>query len=71
MLGYDAEPGEVERIVADLHGACSDPLGCDPALIPGGAPASRPCTRTSRLSPGPSTTRPIRTPSCCAARRST
>ncbi len=35
MLGYDAEPGEVERIVADLHGACADPLACDPALIPG------------------------------------
>ena len=35
ILGYDAEPGEVERIVADLHGACADPLACDPALIPG------------------------------------
>ena len=35
MLGYDAEPEEVERIVADLHGVCADPLACDPALIPG------------------------------------
>ena len=35
VLGYDAEPGEVERIVADLHGACADPLSCDPALVPG------------------------------------
>ena len=35
MLGYDAEPGEVERIVANLHGACANPLACDPALIPG------------------------------------
>ncbi len=35
VLGYDAELGEVERIVADLHGACSDPLSCDPALVPG------------------------------------
>ena len=35
VLGYDAEPGEVDRIVADLHGACADPLSCDPALVPG------------------------------------
>ena len=35
VLGYDAESGEVERIVTDLHGACADPLGCDPALVPG------------------------------------
>ncbi len=35
MLGYDAEAGEVERILADLHGAWADPLACDPALIPG------------------------------------
>ncbi len=35
MLGYDSEPGEAERIVADLHGACADPLECDPALVPG------------------------------------
>jgi acetyl/propionyl-CoA carboxylase alpha subunit/acetyl-CoA carboxylase carboxyltransferase component len=34
-LGYDIEPAEVTRIVADLHGACSDMLTCDPALIPG------------------------------------
>src|SRR5512132_180123 len=35
VLGYDARFGEVERIVADLHGACADPLACDPALVPG------------------------------------
>jgi acetyl/propionyl-CoA carboxylase alpha subunit/acetyl-CoA carboxylase carboxyltransferase component len=35
VLGYDAEPGEVERIVADLHGACADPISCDPSLVPG------------------------------------
>ena len=34
-LGYDIEPSEVTRIVADLHGACSDMLACDPELIPG------------------------------------
>jgi acetyl/propionyl-CoA carboxylase alpha subunit/acetyl-CoA carboxylase carboxyltransferase component len=34
-LGYDVEPVEVRRIVADLHGECSDMLACDPALIPG------------------------------------
>ena len=35
MLGYDIHPDEVAGIVEDLHGACSDPLACDPALIPG------------------------------------
>ena len=35
MLGYDIHPGEVAGIVDDLHGACSDPLACDPALVPG------------------------------------
>ena len=34
-LGYDVEPAEVKRIVADLHGECSDMLACDPSLIPG------------------------------------
>jgi acetyl/propionyl-CoA carboxylase alpha subunit/acetyl-CoA carboxylase carboxyltransferase component len=34
-LGFDIEPAEVKRIVADLHGECSDMLACDPALIPG------------------------------------
>jgi acetyl/propionyl-CoA carboxylase alpha subunit/acetyl-CoA carboxylase carboxyltransferase component len=34
-LGYDIEPAEVTRIVADLHGACADMLACDPALISG------------------------------------
>jgi acetyl/propionyl-CoA carboxylase alpha subunit/acetyl-CoA carboxylase carboxyltransferase component len=35
VLGYDIDDAEVQRIVADLHGACSDPLACDPALVPG------------------------------------
>jgi acetyl-CoA carboxylase carboxyltransferase component/biotin carboxyl carrier protein len=35
MLGYDINPAEVAAIVEDLHGACSDPLVCDPALVPG------------------------------------
>ncbi|MGO9881794.1 MAG: acetyl/propionyl/methylcrotonyl-CoA carboxylase subunit alpha, partial [Solirubrobacteraceae bacterium] len=35
VLGYDIEASEVTRIVADLHGACSDMLACDPELIPG------------------------------------
>ena len=34
-LGYDIEPVEVRRIIADLHGDCSDMIACDPALIPG------------------------------------
>jgi acetyl/propionyl-CoA carboxylase alpha subunit/acetyl-CoA carboxylase carboxyltransferase component len=35
VLGYDVEPSEVERIVADLHGQCADLLACDPGLVPG------------------------------------
>ena len=35
VLGYDIGAGEVERIVADLHGACADRLACDPALLAG------------------------------------
>ena len=35
MLGYDIDAAEVERIVSDLHGECSDLLACDPALVPG------------------------------------
>ncbi len=35
VLGYDSEAGEDDRILAALHDACSDPLTCDPALIPG------------------------------------
>ncbi|HEX2415216.1 MAG TPA: biotin carboxylase N-terminal domain-containing protein, partial [Thermoleophilaceae bacterium] len=34
VLGYDVPDAEVKRIVADLHGACSD-LSCSPDLIPG------------------------------------
>ena len=34
MLGYDVTDADVKRIIADLHGACSD-LSCSPALIPG------------------------------------
>ena len=34
MLGYDVTDAEVERVIADLHGACSD-LSCSPELIPG------------------------------------
>ena len=34
MLGYDVGAAEVERIVADLHGACADLPACDPALRP-------------------------------------
>jgi acetyl/propionyl-CoA carboxylase alpha subunit/acetyl-CoA carboxylase carboxyltransferase component len=35
VLGYDVGAGEVERIVADLHGECADLLACDPALVGG------------------------------------
>jgi acetyl/propionyl-CoA carboxylase alpha subunit/acetyl-CoA carboxylase carboxyltransferase component len=35
VLGYDAEQGEVGRILADLHGAYSDSLAADPALVRG------------------------------------
>ena len=35
VLGYDAEHGEVGRILADLHGAYSDSLAADPALVQG------------------------------------
>ncbi len=35
VLGYDIDPGEVESIIADLHGECADMLACDPALVPG------------------------------------
>ena len=35
VLGYDVGAAEVERIVGDLHGECSDLLGCDPGLVPG------------------------------------
>jgi acetyl/propionyl-CoA carboxylase alpha subunit/acetyl-CoA carboxylase carboxyltransferase component len=34
VLGYDVTDSDVKRIIADLHGACSD-LSCSPALIPG------------------------------------
>ena len=34
VLGYDVTDADVKRIIADLHGACSD-LSCSPALIPG------------------------------------
>ena len=34
VLGYDVTDSEVTRIIADLHGACSD-LSCSPKLIPG------------------------------------
>ena len=34
ILGYDVTDADVQRIVADLHGACAD-LSCSPALIPG------------------------------------
>ena len=32
VLGYDVGAGEVERIMADLHGACADPATKDSAL---------------------------------------
>jgi acetyl/propionyl-CoA carboxylase alpha subunit/acetyl-CoA carboxylase carboxyltransferase component len=35
LLGYDVDAQDVERTIADLHGACADPLSCDPTLIPG------------------------------------
>jgi acetyl/propionyl-CoA carboxylase alpha subunit/acetyl-CoA carboxylase carboxyltransferase component len=35
VLGYDIGTAEVQRMIADLHGQCSDLLACDPALIPG------------------------------------
>ncbi len=35
LLGYDIHASDVERMIADLNGACADPLGCDPSLIPG------------------------------------
>ena len=35
LLGYDVDQGDVERAIADLNGACSDPLSCDPSLMPG------------------------------------
>ena len=35
LLGYDIDAIDVERTIADLHGACADPLSCDPTLIPG------------------------------------
>ena len=35
LLGYDIDPADVERAIADLHDACADPLSCDPSLIPG------------------------------------
>jgi acetyl/propionyl-CoA carboxylase alpha subunit/acetyl-CoA carboxylase carboxyltransferase component len=34
VLGYDVTAADVTRIIADLHGACSD-LSCSPELIPG------------------------------------
>jgi acetyl/propionyl-CoA carboxylase alpha subunit/acetyl-CoA carboxylase carboxyltransferase component len=34
VLGYDVTDADVKRIIADLHGACSD-LSCSPKLIPG------------------------------------
>ena len=34
VLGYDAEPGEVERILADLQGAAGDPPVYDLDLVP-------------------------------------
>ena len=34
-LGYDIEPAEAARILADLDSACADLLACDPAVIPG------------------------------------
>ena len=35
LLGYDVDATDVDRTIADLHGACADPLTCDPTLIPG------------------------------------
>jgi acetyl/propionyl-CoA carboxylase alpha subunit/acetyl-CoA carboxylase carboxyltransferase component len=35
VLGYDVGAGEVEGIVADLHGECADALACDPELLAG------------------------------------
>jgi acetyl/propionyl-CoA carboxylase alpha subunit/acetyl-CoA carboxylase carboxyltransferase component len=35
LLGYDTDARDVERMIADLNGACADPLSCDPSLIPG------------------------------------
>ena len=35
LLGYDIDATDVDRTIADLHGACADPLSCDPTLIPG------------------------------------
>jgi len=35
LLGYDIDARDIERTIADLHGACADSLNCDPALIPG------------------------------------
>jgi acetyl/propionyl-CoA carboxylase alpha subunit/acetyl-CoA carboxylase carboxyltransferase component len=35
LLGYDIDAADVQRTIADLHGACADPLSCDPTLIPG------------------------------------
>ncbi|MGA2926447.1 MAG: biotin carboxylase N-terminal domain-containing protein, partial [Solirubrobacteraceae bacterium] len=35
VRGYDIGEVEVQRMIADLHGACADLLACDPALIPG------------------------------------
>ncbi|HET8593221.1 MAG TPA: biotin/lipoyl-containing protein, partial [Solirubrobacterales bacterium] len=34
VLGYDAEPGEVERVLADLQGASGDPPAYDLGLVP-------------------------------------
>ncbi len=34
VLGYDTTDADVQEIIADLHGACSD-LSCSPELIPG------------------------------------
>ena len=35
LLGYEVDTADVDRMIADLHGACADPLSCDPNLIPG------------------------------------
>ena len=48
VLGYDGEPGEVERILEDLQDASGEPPAYDLDTGARGAPSCSPCTRTSR-----------------------
>ena len=70
VLGYDIGAAEVERIVADLHGACADLLAATPRSSPAST-ACCGCSPTCARCRARATTRPTPRPRCCAARRST